>query len=122
MKTTIPDHIVNDPRLAQADYCLAYSVWLLGERRKPSSQPRAHDFGISEDMAEVLRRQCRSMAHKQLDAQAPAVSFTETEARKAAEDLRDIAASCCERGDTTYEKILRQLAQKFDTWRTKDES
>lgn len=95
-------------------FCCAYFDFLGGER---ITQPIPAMFGVTDDFADVLRRHCRIEAHKHFDAKAPAVSFSEAEARQAAEDLRDIAASCCERGDTTYEKILRQLAQKFDTWR-----
>lgn len=98
---------------AQAAYCRAYSVWLLDEGVYPDPEV----FGIDEEMAEVLRRQCRAMSHRQFDAQRPAVSFTEAEARQAAADLRDIAADLCEEGSLHHEKTLRVLAQKFDTWR-----
>lgn len=98
---------------AQAAYCRAYSVFLMDGGDKPNHEL----YGIPEELAEVLRRQCRAMHHKQLDAQRPAVSFTESEARQAAEDLRHVASYACELGDIVYEKICRELAQKFDTWR-----
>lgn len=98
---------------AQAAYCRAYSVWLLFEGPWPNSD----DFGIDYELSLVLRRQCRAMHHKQLDAQRPAVSFTEAEARRAAEDLREAAAVFCEYRRTNEEAMLRLLAQKFDTWR-----
>lgn len=98
---------------AQAEYCRAYSSFLIDG----SDRPKAEVFGISEELAEVLRRQCRTLAHKQSDAKRPAVSFTETEARKAAEDLRELANMLCEDDYPGFEKICRTLAQKFDTWR-----
>lgn len=134
MKTTIPDTHLNDPAVqpasmkvegrsmkeptdkslpAQVAYARAYSAWLLGE----GDHPDALACGISEDMAEVLRRQCRDAQHKKLDAQAPAVSFTEAEARAAAENLRNMAADLCEAGLQFHEKYCRVLARKFDTWR-----
>lgn len=104
---------INIPALGQAAFCRAYSVWLIEDVAYPDYEV----FGISEELAEVLRRQCRALHHRQLDALRPAVSFTEAEARKAAEDLRHVASYACELGDMVNEKICRTLAQKFDTWR-----
>lgn len=102
-------------RPSDVSYCCAYVDFLNADRI--CTRPEAEDFGLTEEMADVLRHQCRMESHKAAAAARPAVTFTELEARQAATDLRDIANTLCEIPLPDDEKICRLLAQKFDTWR-----
>lgn len=96
-------------------YCCAYVDFL--NATAECARPEAADFGLAEELAEVLRRQCRMELHNAALAARPAVTFTEQEAKQAAADLRDIANTLCEIPLPDDEKTCRLLAQKFDTWR-----
>lgn len=103
-------------RPSDISYCCAYVDFITNDREE-STRPLAVDFGLTEALAEVLRSQCRIELHMAAKAARPAVTFTESEARQAATDLRDIANTLCEIPLPEDEKTLRLLAQKFDTWR-----
>lgn len=103
-------------RHSDISYCCAYIAFITNERNE-STRPQAVDFGLTAELAEVLRAQCRIELHKAAQAARPAVTFTESEARQAAADLRDIANTLCEIPLPDDEKTCRLLAQKFDTWR-----
>lgn len=103
-------------RPSDISFCCAYVDWLNGGR-DIAQRPEAAGFDLTEELALVLRRQCRMELHKAAVAARPAVTFTESEARQAAADLRDIANTLCEIPLPDDEKTCRLLAQKFDTWR-----